>query len=144
MMYTNGLHIIFIYWVFIRTLWHTLSLNYYLSHSRITYALPLWGPPLRKGQISRLQRLHNQAIYITKSLSKFDHVSAHRRELCWLSIPDMIQLQSVAAAMYHYYSHKEVLQLDRPLDFGRQHSYDTCCGDYFANICNTKLFRTKK
>jgi len=69
-------------------------------------------------------------------------VSAHRRELCWLSIHDMIQLQSVAA-VYYYYRHKEVLQLDPPIIFGRQHSYDTCCGDYFANICNTKLFRTK-
>jgi len=69
-------------------------------------------------------------------------MSSHYRELCWLSTPDMIQLQSVAA-MYRYYKYKEVLQLDPPIVFGHQHSYDTRCGDYFANICNTKLFRTK-
>jgi len=62
--------------------------------------------------------------------------------LCVTKQKKMIQLQFVAA-MYHYYKYKEVLQLDPPIVFGRRHSYDTCCGDYFANICNTKLFRTK-
>ena len=114
-----------------------------LIFSRITYALPVWGPPLRKDQISRLQRMQNRAVRITKSLRKSDHVSAHRKDLCWLSIPDMIQLQSVAA-MYHYYKRKEVLKLDPPIVFGRQHSYDTRCGDYFANICSTKLCRTRR
>jgi len=107
MMYANELHIISI---------HRNSLTYSilkllsesLIFSRISYALPVWGPLLRKDQISRLQRLQNQTVLITKSLSKFDHVSSHRRELCWLSIPDMIRLQSVAA-MYHYYKYKEVL-----------------------------------
>jgi len=37
--------------------------------------------------------------------------------------------------MYRYYKYKEVLQLDPPIIvFGCQHSYDTRCGDYFANI----------
>jgi len=114
-----------------------------LIFSRINYALPVCGPPLRKNQISRLRHLQNQAIWITKFLSKFDHVSAHHKELCWLSIPDMIQLQS-GSPMYRYYRHKEVLPLDPPIVFGRQHSYDTRCGDYFANTCNTSLFRTKR
>jgi len=125
---------------------HRNSLTYYILKllseslilSRISYALPVWGSPLRKDQISRLQCLQNRAIRINKSLCKFDHVSSHRWELGWLSI----QLQSVAA-MYRYYKYKEVLQLDPPIVFGRQHSYDTHCGD-FANICNTKLSRTKR
>ena len=41
------------------------------------------------------------------------------------------------------YIAKEVLKLDPPIVFGLQHSYDTCCGDYFANICSTKLCRTR-
>ena len=51
-----------------------------LIFSKISYALPVWGPPLRKDQISRLQRLQNRTVRITKSLCKFDHVSLHRRE----------------------------------------------------------------
>ena len=103
----------------------------------------MWGPPLRKDQISRLQCVQNQAVRIAKSLRKYDNVSALCRDLCWLSIPDMIQLQSIAA-MYHYYKRKQVLKLDPPIVFGLQHSYDTRCGDYFGNICSTKLCRTRR
>ena len=72
---------------------------------RISYALLVWGPPLRKDQISCLQRLQNRAVRITKSLNIFDHISVHRRELHWLSVPDIIQLQSIAA-MFRYYKQK--------------------------------------
>ena len=63
----------------------------------------MWGPPLRKDQVARLQQLQNHAVHVTKSLHKFDHVSVHHREL---SIPNIIQLQSVVA-MFRYYQQKE-------------------------------------
>ena len=63
-----------------------------LLFSRITYALPVWGSSLRKDQVAHLQRLQNRAVRITKYLCKFDHVSIHRKELNWLSVPDTIQL----------------------------------------------------
>ena len=46
-----------------------------LIFSRISYALPVCGPPLRKDQISHLQLLQNHVVRITKSLHKFDYVS---------------------------------------------------------------------
>ena len=46
--------------------------------------------------------------------------------------------------MFRYYKQKVTLQLDLSIVFGRQHSYNTCCGDYVANICNSKLSRTRK
>ena len=46
--------------------------------------------------------------------------------------------------MFCYYKQKETLQLDPPIVFGRQHSYNTRCGDHFANTCNSKLSRTRK
>ena len=46
--------------------------------------------------------------------------------------------------MFRHYKQKETLQLDPPIAFGCQHSYDTRCSDYFANTCNSKLSRTRK
>ena len=59
-----------------------------------------------------------------------------------LSVSDIMQLQSVAA-MFHYYQQKETLQLDPPIVFGRQHLYNTRCGDYFANPSSSNFSRTR-
>ena len=45
--------------------------------SRINYALPIWGPPLNRSQVARLQHLQNRAIHVMKCLRKYDHVSLH-------------------------------------------------------------------
>ena len=58
--------------------------------SRIDYALPVWGPPLNKSQVARLQRLQNRGIRITRCLRKYDHVTLHRRQLNWLPISHQI------------------------------------------------------
>ena len=60
--------------------------------------------------IARVQRLQNLAIQVTKSLHKFDYVTSHRRELSWLPVSHIIQLQSIAAMSYYY--HQEALFLD--------------------------------
>ena len=45
--------------------------------SRLSYALPVWGPAISKQNLHRLQRLHNWAVRIVRGLRKFDHVSGH-------------------------------------------------------------------
>ena len=56
-----------------------LSESLVLSH--FDYALPVWGPPLQKRQVSRLQQLQNRAVRVTKSLGKYDRVSSHCHNL---------------------------------------------------------------
>jgi len=87
--------------------------------------------------------MQNRAIRITKSLHKYDHVTLHCRELNWLPISLMVQLQSIAA-MSHYFQQRETLQLDPPILFGHQHSNGTCCSDCFANPYTYQLSRTMK
>ena len=98
----------------------------------------MWGPPLQNDQITleitRIQRMQNRAVRITKSLRKYDHVSCHRRELKWLPIASMVQLQSITA-MSRYLHQGKTLQLDPPILLGWQHSYATRCSNYYANPC---------
>ena len=82
-----------------------------LALSRINYALPVWGPALSKLAVSRLQRLQNRAARITKSLSKYDHISDHRKTLNWLSVASLIQYRSLCA-MYHHYHPSHAVLLD--------------------------------
>ena len=90
--------------------------------SQFDYALPVWGPPLQVSQVSRLQNLQNRAIWVTRSLHKYDHISMHRNVLKWLPISYQIKLRNVAA-MSRYYRQKGCLLLDPPILYGRQHSY---------------------
>ena len=46
-----------------------------LIFSGIDYALPVWGPPLNKSLVGRLQRLQNRAIHVIKCLRKYDHIT---------------------------------------------------------------------
>ena len=50
-----------------------------LIFSRIDYAnlcIPVWGLPINKSQVTRLQRLQNRVICVTKHLRKFDPASS--------------------------------------------------------------------
>ena len=65
--------------------------------SRIDYALPVWGPPLNKSQVARLQCLKNRAIRITMCLREYGHVSLHHHQLNWLPISHQIMFKSSCA-----------------------------------------------
>jgi len=113
--------------------------------SIIDYALPVWGPPLNKSQVTRLQHLQNRAIRITKCLKKYDHVSLHHLQLRWLPVSHQIMFRS-SCAMYRYYhhDHQPCLSFVPPILFGAHHRYNTCCEDSFANLLFCRLSTTKK
>ena len=46
-----------------------------LIFSRLTYALPVWGPAIHQNSLSRINRLHNRAVRITCGLHKSERVS---------------------------------------------------------------------
>ena len=58
--------------------------------SRLIYALPALGTMLTMAQQQRLQRMHNWSVRIVASLRKFDHVSSHRHDFHWLSVPSLL------------------------------------------------------
>ena len=111
--------------------------------SRFDYALLVWGPPLQVSQVSRLKNLQNRAIRVTRSLCKHDHISMHHNVLKWLPISYQIKLRSVAA-MSRCYRQKGCLLLDPPILYGRQHSYQTRCREYFASVDLCRLASTKR
>ena len=113
-----------------------------LAFSRINYALPVWGPAISKLAVSRLQRLQNRAVRITKSLSKYDHVSHHRKTLNWLSVASLIQYRSLCS-MFHQYHPSHAVILDPPIVFGPQHMYCTRCHEHFANLDRCRLSFTQ-
>ena len=112
--------------------------------SRIDYTLPVWGTPLNRSQMARLQRLQNRAIHVTKCLRKYDHISLHRLQLNWLPISHQIMFKS-SCAMYHYYhyGHQPCLIFDPPIVFGAHHSYNTRCKYNFAKLLTCYLSSTK-
>ena len=112
--------------------------------SRFDYALPVWGPPLQKCQVTRLQRLHNRAIRVTKSLRKYDHITRHRNNLNWLPISYQIKFRSIHAMLRYYRQDIGCLLLDPPIQFGRQHSYQTRCRENFANVAMCRLTSTMR
>ena len=112
-----------------------------LSH--FNYALLVWGPPLQQCQVSRLQRLQNRAVRVTKSLRKYDHISSHYHSLNWLPVSHQIKLRSVCAMFRYYNQRGQCLQLDPSVQYGRQHSYQTHCRDNFASITLCRLASTK-
>ena len=111
--------------------------------SRFDYALPVWGPPLQVSQVSRPQNIQNRAIWVTRSLRKYNHISMHRNALKWLPISYQIKLRSVAA-MSRYYRQKGCLPFHPPILYGWQHSYWTHCREYFASVDLCRLASTKR
>ena len=117
-----------------------LSESLVLSH--FDYALPVWGPPLQKCQVSRLQQLQNRAVWVTKSLRKYDRVSSHCHNLNWLPVSHQIKLRSVCVMFRYCYQRGTCLQLDTPIQYGWRHSYLTRRGN-FASITLCCLASTK-
>jgi len=62
-----------------------------LALSHLCYAVPVWGPSLSHDLQSRLEKMFNRAVRVVYGLRKFDHVSALRRKLEWLSVQSLIQ-----------------------------------------------------
>ena len=105
--------------------------------SRLTYALPVWGPAISKQCLTHLQPQHNWAVRIVKNLRKFDHVSAHRAALGWLPVDTLIRYHALCT-MHQLYS-RTLNLLDPPILFGPQHTYSTRCPPTFANIERRRL-----
>ena len=115
-----------------------------LIFTRFDYAIPVWGPPLQQCQVSHLQHLQNRAVRVTKSLQKYDHISAHRNNLNWLPISHQIRLRSVCAMLRYYRQERKCLLLDPPIQFGRQHLHQTRCRKAFASVALCCLASTKR
>ena len=80
---------------------------------------------------------------MTKSLRKCDHVSSHHHNLNWLPVSHQIKLRSLCTMFRYYYQRGKCLQLDPPVQYGRQHSYQTRCRDSFASVILCHLASTK-
>ena len=113
-----------------------------LVFSRLTYALPVWGPAVHQDSLLRLNRLHNRAIRITCGLRKSDHVSSHRQTIGWLPVSLLIQHRTLCAMMDHYIGRG--IQFNPPLQFGRLHTHNTRCPTHFASVCRCRLALTKR
>ena len=73
----------------------TLSLIIYpLVFSNLFYCSTVWGNTSSKN-ISKLQLIQNFACRIILGIKKFDHVSAARKSLVWLSVRQKFQLNTV-------------------------------------------------
>ena len=113
-----------------------------LVFSRLTYAIPVWGPAVHQDSLLRLNRLHNRAIRITCGLRKSDHVSSHRQTIGWLPVSLLIQHRTLCAMMDQYTGRG--IQVNPPLQFGRLHTHNTRCPAHFASICRCRLALTKR
>ena len=74
---------------------------------------------------------------------KYDHVSTHRNtrrnNLNWLPISHQIKFRSIHAVLRYYHQNTGCLLLDPPIQFGRQHSYQTRCRENFASVALCRL-----
>jgi len=94
---------------------------------------------------SRLEKMLNRAVRVVYGLRKFDHVSALRRKLDWLSVPSLIQHQCLLKLYRHYHAETEnTILLQPPIKFGRQSSYETKTAPYFAVPCRFRLSFTQR
>ena len=76
-----------------------------LVFSHLSYCLPVWSPSLTQQLSQRLERMQNRAVRLSqcKYLSKPDHVSEHYRQLKWLPLGKLIQLDSVRLMYCQYH-----------------------------------------
>ena len=97
-----------------------------LVFSRLTYALPVWGPAVHQDSLLRLNRLHNRAVCICCGLHKSDHITNHRQTIGWLPVSLLIQHRTLCAMMEQYTGGG--IQLNPPLQFGQLHTcnLDSC------------------
>ena len=114
--------------------------------SRLTYALPVWGPAISKQYLTRLQRQHNWAVHIVKNLKKFDHVSAHRTELGWLPVDALIRYRTLCTMhqLYHrtftYFAESSYIVWSSTYLFNTVSSY--ICKHYeVPSLTDTVIFR---
>ena len=79
-----------------------------LVFSRLTYALPVWGPVVHQDSraLLRLNRLHNRAIRITCGLRKSDHISSHRQSIGWLPVSLLIQVSEFSLLIQNIFYNK--------------------------------------
>ena len=91
--------------------------------SRLTYALPVWGPAIHQNSLSRINRLHNRAVRITCGLHKSEHVSSHRQTIGWFSASSLIQHRTLCA-MLDQYTSRGIL-LNPHIQYGCHHTPDT-------------------
>ena len=105
----------------------------------------VWGPPLQQCQVAGLQHLQNGAVRVTKSLRKYDRVSAHRNNLNWLPISHQIKLRSSYMCDVSLLSSGRCLLLDPPIhdQYGRLHLYRTRCREDFASVALCRFASTK-
>ena len=103
----------------------------FLVISRLTYALPVWGPSLKVNLCSRLHRLYNHAVRVVCGFRKYDHVASSRHTLGWLPLDNLMKHHAVSL-MFHYYPNSDCAVFDPPIEFGSNHSYDTRTPFYFC------------
>ena len=122
-------------------LWKTLTESLVLSHS--LYCLPVWGPSLSHYySLQRLQRMHNRAVRLCKSLHKYDHVSHHYQSLNWLPFELLVQHRSLCAMnkLFKF----QCIPLDPPIVFGRIHSHQTRTRVFFAQPVRCRFSFTQR
>ena len=103
-----------------------------LVFSRLTYALPVWGPVVHQDSLLRFNRLHNRALRITCGLRKSDRISNHCQTIGWLPLSLLIKHCTVCAMMDQYTGRG--IQFNLSLEFGWLHTYNTKCSTHFASV----------
>ena len=118
----------------------TLTESLVFSHS--LYCLPVWDPSLSHYSLQRLQRMHNRAVYLCKSLYKYDHVSHHYQSLNWLPFELLVQHRSLCPMnkLFKF----QCIPLDPPIVFGRIHSHQTRTRVFFAQPVRCRFSFTQR
>ena len=75
--------------------------------------------------------------YLCESMTTFPHTVSYN--LNWLPISHQIKFRSIHAVLRYYRQDIGCLLLDPPIQFGRQHSYQTRCRENFASVAMCRL-----
>ena len=84
---------------------------------------PVWGP----SYVCCLS--FSLIVCNTASLQKYNHVSYHRHQLNWLSLPSLIKYHSLC--VMHKIHYGTNVPLNPPITFGSSHTYSTRWSDRF-------------
>ena len=98
--------------------------------SRLTYALPVWGPAISSTS-AQLGSAYSQ---------EFEEILSCLCPSHWLPVDTLIRHRTLCTM--HQLYHKTFNLLDPPILFGPQHTYSTQCPPTFANIERCRLSRT--